>query len=184
MNAAASTMRRYFALIALVLVLSGCTSGTIKPTEEETKTIEEMQQQSEETLERTENLEVEIDLSDPAVAKCKEAIDRCNQLSLEGRSDFVFEPVQMQKFIEPDQYIEANQFFNNYKGYTQMSVMGELQLYDPDVSILNMPSPVVLAAGKYHVRDELWVERGNAGSPVVMPLVFICINGNTPINCF
>lgn len=178
---------KFYILLCLFLttiLISGCAQSDgpkIVPSEEELETLEEIEEHSKETIEKIEP--VELDLSDPMIAKCKEELDKCKQQMLENNNDFTFDILKIEKFKEPQQFWDAGEFYNSYKGWSQPSLADELS--KSGYYALNADSyPLILAAGKVHLRQEVWKELGHSGPPNELPKVAVCVGGGTLIKSF
>lgn len=174
-------------LLALVLV-AGCVKVNDKivvPSQEEIKILEDIQEHSEKTIIEP----VELDLSDPLIAKCKDELDKCKQGLLDRNDDITFEILKMEKFVPAqndygvqESYLQANEFYNSHKGFTQTSMDNNLQNsnieYKGPLDIYHI-FPLVLTAGKRFVRPEVWKKMGRPGSPNELPVVLICYKDGT-----
>lgn len=175
-------------LLTFVLVAAGCSNvndKVIVPSQEEIKIFEQIEEHSEKTIIEP----VELDLSDPLITKCKEELDKCKQSLLDRGDDLTFEILKMEKFVPAqndygvqESYLQADEFYNAHKGFTQGSMDTDLQNsnieYKGPLDMYNI-FPLVLTAGKRFVRPEVWKEMGKPGSPNELPIVLICYKDGT-----
>ena len=174
-------------LLALILIIGCAKIGdkTVIPGKEEIKSLKEIKEYSEKTI----IAPVELDLSDPLIAKCKEQLDKCKQSLIDSKSDFTFEILEMEKF-EPAQgdyglqesYLKAEEFYSAHRRSSQTSILSDLQnnnlRYNTQLTMFNV-FPVVLTAGKTFVRPEVLEKMGIKGQPNELPIVLICYKDGT-----